>query len=222
MPHTQSRYQQDLGFTDGKIRAVPSQEIIAFGTTVLTRTAAGNINYAQAQSQAVTYELNISTLLARRLGFGEDLQEQYGSQSGAGIAASAQSRTYRPDQIGAMGAGQQLQPRTAFKTKGFRLVSFDVIYLIGTNPLSVHTCRLDQTLYPAAAAPVITPILASGANGLPTAASANIGITTVIPVVQPYFTTNDADLWLELAVTTPAGGTYTLWGFDIAFEFNNN
>jgi hypothetical protein len=219
MPHTQSRYMQDLGFTDGKIRAVPSQEVIAFGTTVLTRTAAGNINYAQAASQAVTYDVNLTTLLSRRLGFFEDIQEQFG---GAGIAGSAQVRNYRPDQIGSMNTAQQLQPRTAFKTKGFRFVSYDVIYQITTNPLSVHTTRVDQTTYPVAAAPLITSVLASGANGLATAAGANIITTTVTPAVQPYITLNDADLWLELAVTTPAGGSYTLWGFDVAYEFNYN
>jgi hypothetical protein len=226
MAHTEGRYMQDLGFTDGKIRAVPSQEVIAFGTTVLTRTAAGNINYAQAASQAVTYDVNLSTLLQRRLGFFEDLQEQFG---GAGIAGSAQIRDYRPDvrSTGAapagMSVGQQITPRTAFKTKGFRLISYDIIYQITTNPLTVHTTRVDQTVYTqGVAAPVITPVLASAANGLQTAVSANLYVTTVVPAVQLYFTLNDADVWIEEAVTTPAGGTFTLWGFDVAFEFNFN
>lgn len=220
MPHTQSRYMQDLGFTDAKVFCTPSQEIIPFGTTVLTRTAAGNINYAQAASQTVQYVVNIITLLQRRLGFSEDLQEQFG---GGSIAGSAQIRDYRPDVRAGMATAQQLQPRTAFKTKGVRLISFDVFYLIGTNPLTAHTCRIDQSVFTAGqAAPTITSVLASGANGLATAASANMYVTTVTPATQTYFTLNDAGLYLELNVQTPAGGTYTLWGFDVAFEFNYN
>ena len=219
MPHTQSRYQQDLGFTDGKMRATPQQELIAFGTTVLTRTAAANINFAQAISQTVNYDVNVTTMIMRRLGFSEDLQEQFG---GTGIPASAQTRAYRPDQIGAMNTAQQLQPRTAFKTKGFRLISYDVIYQINTANLTAFTTRVDMTTYPAAAAPVITSLLTSGVNGLSTTFGANIITTTVTLPVQGYFVTNDSDLWIELTAQTGGSGTLTLWGIDVAVEFNYN
>src|SRR5260221_13722024 len=143
MPHTQSRYQQDLGFTDGRV-------FLGFGDFVwyvlaqaaVARNAAGNwsINHVAADN-TTNYAANLTNALIRRTGFGEDLQEQFG---GTGIPASAQPQIYRPDVIPAMAAAQQLQPRTALKLKGLKLLSFDVIYLITTAALVAHTCRVDQ------------------------------------------------------------------------------
>src|SRR5271163_187839 len=137
MPHTQSRYQQDLGFTDGKVFAGPG-DVFVTGTAGAATSNAPGFSLLFPNSAASHIGINLTQQIMRRLGFFEDLQEQFG---GAGIPASAQIRTYRPDVIGAMSAAQQLQPRTAFKTKGIRLVSYDVIYQITTNPLTVHTTR---------------------------------------------------------------------------------
>src|SRR5258707_6389602 len=116
MPHTQSRYQQDLGFSDGRVflgvgDLVPNS--VANG--VVTRNAAGDWSVNQAASLAVIYAGNLTNALIRRTGFGEDIQEQFG---GTGIPGSAQPQVYRPDVIPAMNTGQQLQPRTALKLKG--------------------------------------------------------------------------------------------------------
>ena len=87
MPHTKSRYMQDLAFSDARIRLAPSQELLAFGTATLTRTAAGNINFAQGASLTNQYTANMTSVLIRRTGFFEDLQEQFG---GLGIPPSAE------------------------------------------------------------------------------------------------------------------------------------
>lgn len=213
---------QDLGFTDGKIFCEPSQEIMAFGTFTLTRNAVGNYVYAQGSSLTNQYVVNLSNAIARRLGFFEDLQENFGSQSGTGIAGSAQTRTYRPDQIGSMSAGQQLQPRTAFKTKGFRLISLDVIYNVGTLALTSINNTLVQTVFANNVAPAVTTLLASGANGLSTAVQANPYVTTIVFPTQTYFTLNDASVYFEIVPITPATSTFNLWGFDVAYEFNYN
>lgn len=218
MPKTQSRYQQDLGFTDGKL-FVGAQELLVNGTTVKTRTAAGNWNYAQGNSQTVQYAVNVADLIMRRTGFTEDLQEQYG---GSGIAGSAQVRTYRPDQIGSMNTGQQLQPRTAFKTKGFRVTGYNVIYTIAGATLTAHTTRVDSLAFVNNVAPAASVVLASGANGLATLVQAQPYVTVVSIAGATYFVTNNASYTIELNVQTAGGGTYVLYGIDVTLEFNFN
>jgi hypothetical protein len=217
MPHTEGRYMQDLGFTDAKVFAGAGDVVFTGGPPVLTRVPPGY--FLAVPTAATTFiAVNAAQLLARRLGFFEDLQEQFG---GAGIAGSAQSRTYRPDVIGAMSAAQQLQPRAAFKTKGFRLISVDVIYTITGAALTTNLIRIDSVQYVNNVAPANTVILASAANGLQTAVQAQPYVTTVTPAVQPYFTLQDGALWIDLAMTV-AAGTATFFGFDVSFEINFN
>lgn len=223
MPKTQSRYQQDLGFTDGKVRGTVGDLVFTGATLAVTRVAAGQwgIVLGTPAAQANTFAINVANQILRRTGFGEDLQEQFG---GTGIPGSAQPQFYRPDVIGAMAAAQQLQPRTALKTKGYKLLSFDVIYLIGVAAATSSTCRVDQTTFTNNVAPVTTSILASGANGLQTATQAQQYVTNVqIPVAQQiYRTLADTDVWIEVVITGAATTTLTFYGMDIYCEFNFN
>ena len=219
MPHTQSRYMQDLGFTDGIVMFGP-QEILPFGTTTLTRNAAGDISYNQGASQTVQYAINLADGQLMRSGFFEDLQEQFG---GSGIPASAQFQG-RPDTLGAMSALQQLTPRTALKIKGLLIQSVAVVYRIDTNPLTAHTARLDKTVFANNVAPAITSVLASGANGLATAAQANPYVTE-IPLAagqQIYRITDLSEYLFEISAQTPAGGAYRLYAVRMKVTFNFN
>ena len=223
MAHTEGRYQQDLGFSDGRIFFGPGDlnVIVSGGTAPLTRNAAGDISYNLANSSTVVFLANVTQQILRRTGFSEDLQEQFG---GTGIAGSAQPSPYRPDLIGAMNTGQQLQPRTAFKLKGFRLLSMDVIYSIAGAVATTNTIRVDQTLFVNNTANAITAVLANGANGLATATQANPYVTNV-PLAagqQIYRITADQQLWIELNVATGASGTYKLYGLDCLVEYNFN
>lgn len=223
MPHTQSRYQQDLGFTDGRIRASAGDIVFTGATLAVSRVAAGQwgIALGTPAAQANTFAVNVTQQILRRLGFGEDLQEQFG---GTGIPASAQPQLYRPDVIPAMSGLQEITPRTALKIKGFKLLSFDVIYSLGVLAATSHTCRVDQTQYVNNVAPAITSVLASGANGLQTATQANPYVTNV-PLAanqQIYRTLADGDLWIEDVITGAATTTVTFYGFDLIVEFNFN
>lgn len=223
MPHTQSRYQQDLGFTDGKVRGTVGDLVFTGATLANTRVAAGQwgIVLGTPAAQANTFALNVSNQILRKTGFGEDLQEQFG---GTGIPASAQPQFYRPDVIGSMNTGQQLQPRTALKTKGFKLLSFDVIYQITTLAATTSTCRVDQTIFANNIAPAVTSVLASAANGLQTATQANPYVTNVsIPAAQQiYRTAADMDLWIEVVITGAATTNLTFYGIDCYIEYNLN
>lgn len=219
MPHTESRFQQDLGFGDGRFFISPIQFDVS-GTTVMTRNAAGDWSLNQAATQTVFYAVNLTSML-RRVGFGEDIQTQFG---GTGIPGSAQVSPYRPDVIASMSTAQQLQPRTALKQKGVKILSFDVVYLISAVNLTTNTARIDQTLFVNGVANAITSVLAVGANGLQTAFSATPYVTNVpLPAAQQIYRTSvDQELWMELNIVTPAGGTYRLYGVDVNFEFNFN
>jgi hypothetical protein len=215
---------QDLGFTDADIFA-GAGDVIFTGTAGVTTRVPPGYNLVFPNTSTSFIAVNIAQLLLRRLGFFEDLQEQFG---GAGIAGSAQVRDYRPDVRGTgaapagMNVAQQLQPRSAFKTKGFRLLGIDVIYSIAGAALTTHNLRIDSVQYFNNLAPINTVVLANGANGLQTATQAQPYVTEVAVPVLPYFTLSDAALWLEVAIATTGAGTYTFFGFDIDLEFNFN
>lgn len=220
MPHTQSRYQQDLGFTDARV-FLGLGDLVNSANGVLTRNAAGDWSYNQAASLAGIYAANLTNALIRRTGFGEDLQEQFG---GTGIPASAQPQVYRPDVIPSMNTGQQLQPRTALKLKGLKLLSMDVVYLITGAALTLHTIRVDQSNFANNVALAPSVVLANAANGLATAVQANPYVTNVPlgAAQQIYRNSVDSELWIEVAATTQAAGAYRLYGFDCLCEFNYN
>lgn len=217
---------QDLGFPDGKMFLGPGEIVWDVAAqAAVSRAAAGQWSVAHVVAANTTnFAVNVTQAVLRRLGFGEDLQHQFGSQAGTGIPASAQPQFYRPDVIGNMNTGQQLQPRTAFKVKGFKLLSFDAVYSIGTAALTTHTCRVDQTIYVNNVAAATTVVLASGANGLATATQANPYVTTVpIPAnQQTYRISNDMALWIEIAANAAGTTVYNLIGIDCAVEFNFN
>jgi hypothetical protein len=222
MPHTKSRYQQDLGFNDARVFAGAGDVVFATtagGPFVLTRVAAGDWSIHSPVATTGIIAVNITQSILRRLGFFEDLQEQYG---GGGIAASAEYQG-RPDTLGSMITGQEIQPRSALKVKGFKLNSFDVIYTVGVVNLTALTCRADIVQYiDEGAAPAPVNILPSAVNGLDLTQDAT---TTAINVAIPapaYSNLADQALWIELAVQTAATGTFDFRGFDCLLEFNYN
>lgn len=222
MPHTKSRFMQDLGFNDVRIRANAGDLVFIGATLAISRVAAGQwaVVLGTPAAQANTFAVNVTQLLARRLGFFEDIQEQFG---GAGIPGSAEYQG-RPDTLGAMNTGQEITPRTAFKVKGFKILSFDAIYSLGVANATAHTCRVDQTLFVDNVAAATTAVLASGANGLATAFRANPYVTNVpLAAAQQIYRINaDQDVWIEDVITGAATTTVTFWGFDINLEINYN
>jgi hypothetical protein len=231
MPHTQSRYQQDLGFTDGRVRIGPGDLVFTGANLAISRVAAGQwgVVLGTPAAQANTFAANLTQAIMRRTGFFEDTQQQFGpanpnSPTATAIAGSAQVRYYRPDVIPAMNTGQQLQPRSAFKAKGFKIRSIDAVYSLGVANATAHTMRVDQTVFVNNVAPAITSLLASGANGLATATQAQPYVTNVPIVTTPdqYIILPDTDVWIEEVITGAGTTTVTFYGWDVAFDFNWN
>lgn len=222
MSHSKSRYMQDLGFTDGQVFLGPGEIVWDVAAqAAVARTAAGQWAVSHvAAANTTNFAGNLSQAILRRLGFFEDLQEQFG---GAGIPASAEYQG-RLDTLPAMSTGQPITPRTAFKVKGFKLIKFDVIYSIATANLVAQTVRVDQTQYFNNVAPVTTPVLAVAANGLAIVTQAQPYVTQVVlPVAQQiYRTLADMALWIELGVQAAGTSVYNLIGIDCNVEFNFN
>jgi hypothetical protein len=222
MSHTKSRYMQDLGFTDGRIFCGPG-DVVAIGSTAapaVTRNAVGDWSLTRTSAGAETLNIavNVMNQVLRRTGFFEDLQEQFG---GAGIPASAEYQG-RPDTLASMALGQPITPRTAFKLKGFKLLSIDAIYRVTVANLTTNTLRVDQALQANNVAPAVTAVLA--ATGIPTVVQANPYVTNVaLPAAQQiYRITPDQELWAEMTVAIPNTSKLDFYGFDLLVEFNFN
>jgi hypothetical protein len=222
MSHTHSRYQQDLGFTDGRIFCGPG-DVVAVGSTaapVVTRNAAGDwsLTRTSAGAETLNIAINLTQQIIRRTGFPEDLQEQFG---GAGIAGSADFQG-RPDTIPAMNLGQPITPRTAFKVKGFKMLSVDVIYRVTVAGLTTNTLRVDQTLFVNNVAPAVTAVLAP--TGIPVATQVNPYVANVpLPAAQQvYRIAPDQELWIEMTIAIPNTSKLDFYGFDSLIEFNFN
>ena len=238
MPHTSSRYQQDLGFNDAYLLFTAETVVNGGGTQALTRNAAGDISQNIGASVTAIMDIPMSQGIISRTGFFEDTQNLFGStfggglggqaagsgSAGTGVAGSAQPSPYRPDVIAGMASLQQITPRTALKLKGWKPIQMKVIYLITGAALTGHTIRVDKVVYANNVANAISSVLAVGANGLATATQANPYVTTISFAAnqQVYQPSDLQSMWIELAPTTQAAGAYRFYGIEFQFEYNFN
>jgi hypothetical protein len=219
MGHTEGRFTSDLGSTDNVLFMGPNECLVS-GTGVVTRNAAGNWSINQAQSLTVIYAFELTQANFIRTGVGgPGGQEQFGGTGVTGPLAAPLG--YPP-----FSAASQLTPRSTYIPKGININSLSLVYFVGTTALTSQVCRLDSTLFANAAAPVITNILASAANGLVVTASANDYVTAVtgLPAsfagANAYLITPTTKWTLEITVVTPASSTYQLFGLSIGATIN--
>jgi hypothetical protein len=242
MPHTHSRYMQNLEFFDARIFAGPGDLVntTTGGTSALTRTAAGNYNYAISASTTTFFALNLTNMILRRTGMFEDLQEQFGPSNqlvpaASAIAGEAEIQLYRPDQVPSMAKGQQITPRPAFKVKGFRLLGFDTIYTVTGAAFGTLSSRVDMEVFTNNVAPAITNIVPLAANNLVNVVQANPYVTNYTltlgqeqAISNPvggypgYLILPDQELWLELDVVTGGAASGIFYGFDCLIGYNFN
>lgn len=227
MSRTGGRYEQKTPNTDGflPIGAADFSSVGA-GANTLTRNAKGDVSLNMAASLVGVWTTSLSGLIYR-LGQQPFLQEQFGTAAGVAGPTSV-ANTSDPDaNIGPppQTGTKVIIPQTGFVPKGVKIVDITLHYLIGTNPLSLHTMGLSQTVKPVSGTPgalVVTDVLANAANGLATAANANPQ-STKAAITSPVFTVADlSELILEVDATTPAGGTYRLYGATVHLQFNYN
>lgn len=215
MPHTSGVYQQDTPFTDGmdNFPAITmATSFVAATDAVLTRNAAGSWSWNQIASKTNIYAINLNGL-GQRLGFAQDVQEQFGGSVGPIAAAGRPPFT---------GATQLVPPTTNKLPKGVRITDFVVNYLVGTNPLTAMTCRYDRVVYAENVAPAVTNILASAVNGLLLTVNNFHSVKVTGLAAQTFEITDLSSLWFEFSVQTPAGGTAQIHSVTVHYSFNPN
>lgn len=225
MSRTNSRIESSQPNTDALIYISAYDLMTSFAAAtdaVLTRNAAGDWAYNQIASKTNIYAIPFGQILAR-LGLAPDVQEQFGTALGVAGPSAVANTGYpgavegRPPFTGAT----HLNPQTGFKAKGMNLLDVVFHYQITTNPLTAHTCRVDKCVYANNVANAITAVLATGANGLATAAQANPYSTKVV-VNAGFNVTDQSYLIVEQSVQTPAGGTFRNYGMTVHVSFNYN
>lgn len=214
MPHTSSRYEQEQGFGDG-ILICGIEDMTGFGTVTKTRNAAGDISYNMGSSLTGQFCINVGQVI-QRTGLSDSFLQQFGgsgpSQDSGGQGIYGTDYTGNPETV-----------RTTNFKKGLKLKGFKVYYQIGTLALTTHTCRVDKVSYADAAAPTITNILASAANGLTTATSVGKVVQVNLAAAEQIYRVNDMEeLIIEISPVTPATSTYRIYRVELLLEFNFN
>lgn len=247
MPHTRSRYMQDMGFTDATISIDAPMDafIVSGGSTSNVRNAAGDNAVLAPASATTTFGFDLLNGLMCRTGFNEDIQDAFGSTFGSGLggqpagpggpgtgipgSADVQGRPGdytlpgQPQPPSGMATLQELLPRTGFKLKGIKPMMVFVIYKVLTGAATTLTCRLDSTTLANGVAVAPVSLLASGANGLVNVAAATPYVTQIlIPNANYYQVTDFTQLWFEITVVEPAVNTFQLYGIKLHCSFNFN
>lgn len=241
MPHTSSRYQQDLGFVDG-MSSFSVNEITGIGAGItLVRNAVGDFAYVAPVSATTVFVINLLDTVLRRSGAVEDLQNLYGSGFGPGTGQPGSGDPQGRPGSAALGDGfilpgtpqpasqmsvlQEITPRTAFKIKGFKPLSINVIYKVLTGAATSITASLTLTTFRNAQAVAAgqSNLLVAGQNGLVNVAAATPYVTNIpLPNAQFYQITPLSQLWFELTVVEPAANTFQFYGIDLLCEYNYN
>lgn len=227
MSRTQGRLEQKLPVTDAYLPLDASDFFsVGAGASTLTLNAKGDVSFNMAASLAGKWICSLTGLIYRK-GMLPYLQTQFGTAASVAGPTSV-ANTSDPD--ASIGPPPQtgvlsITPQTGFTPKGIKIVDIVLHYLIGTNPLSVHTMGLSKTVKPVSGTPgalVVTDVIANAANGLATAANANPQ-STLIQVVSPTFNVTDlSELIIEVDATTPVGGTYRMYGGTVHLQYNFN
>jgi hypothetical protein len=118
-------------------------------------------------------------------------------------------------------SANQFTPVTAPRPKGLYVRAIYPVYALAGAAATTNTIGLQKTVFAPNVAPVVTAILATGANGLATATNAQPYITP-IPIPTPaMLVTKYASYQLSWSLTTPGGGTAVIYGvfLDVAYNY---
>ena len=223
---TEGRWEQESAFPDLQIFLGADQWTdFAAVSTLPAAPSAGLIYKTVPNSAAAKFFITPEPALLRSGVYATPAfdQEQFGTAAGV-PGPSAVANTSGPlglppgfppittanlttvaGSIAGTGTGIQRGPIP----KGVQINSIDVIYQVLGLAASVATVGLTKTTFANLTAPVVTNIIALGANGLPTAIGAQPQVTTVT-VATPAMIVPTADTQIVLNVNLTAGATGTV------------
>lgn len=216
MAFTKGRWEAYTQHTDGTEYAI--LPLIASGTVGFAKVAAGD--YAATIGSAITAELVYKMPAIIRYGEPHLEDTLLASQATTGPSYEQYNPpTGPPYTIPGLSANDPLPV-----LKGVKLKSIDVIYSVGTDPLTSITVGIYAKQDMNGQAPTITTLLAQAANGLSTAVTAERNVTNVaIPAsAQAFIVTEDTVITVEIDITTPTGGSANIFGVVFNYDFNFN
>ena len=234
MSQTQGRWTAKTPFPDLQFFVGFNDLVDTSAHAVLASQGIGLIDHTLGASLAATFFSNVKPYLRTGVyATSQYDQEQFGTAASQ-PGPSTVSRTNGPDAepfpnspyyqgfpptVGSSmatlaGAAAGPQP------KGIQIDSIDVIYAVTGAALAAITIGLVKTVFTNAAVPATSNIIPLAANGLSTVISANPYVTNV-PVAAPAMITDaDAEVILNLNVTTAAGGAAIIYGVVFHCHYN--
>jgi len=240
MPHTDGRWTQGTSNPDLQlfIGALKFKDLAGLATTPASIATPGLIWQLVPAGDASIFTVDLAELMLRSGVYATPAydQEQFGTAAsvpGPSIVANTsgplaipgsgtpnfQGFPPTPSALMATLAG----PSTGPAQKGIQIDSVDVIYQVLADATAVAaTIGLTKTTFSNLAAPVVTNLIALGANGLPVIIGAQPQVTNVAVTIPAMIVASDTEVLLNINLTGGTAGTIKFFGAVIKAHFNLN
>lgn len=234
MSHTDGRWTQGTSVPDLQQFIGADEFALLGGTAPLPSTIAtpGLLFRTVAAGSAAIFAKSLSELLLRSGVYATPAydQEQFGTAA-AQPGPSSVSGTSGPlalqqgqppvlaSQMGTVIGGVQTGPIP----KGIQIDSVDVIYQVLADATAVAaTMGLTKTVFKNLTAPVVTNLIALGANGLPVVIGAQPQVTNVAVASPAMIVASDTEVLLNINLTGGTAGTIKFFGAVVKAHYNLN
>jgi hypothetical protein len=233
MSHTDGRWTQGTSVPDLQIFIGADEFALLGGTAPLPATIAGPglLFRTVAAGSAAILAKSLSELFLRSgvLATPAYDQEQFGT------AAAQPGPSSVAGTSGPLALKQGMPPMTASQMatvsggnsgpsgKGIQIDSIDVIYQVLADATAVAaTIGLTKTVFANLAAPVVTNLIALGANGLPVIIGAQPQVTNVLVGTPAMIVAADTQVLLNINLTGGTAGTIKFFGAVLKCHYNLN
>jgi hypothetical protein len=240
MPHTDGRWTQGTSNPDLQlfIGAQKFKDLAGLATTPATIATPGLLWQLVPAGDACIFVAELDELMLRAGVYATPAydQEQFGTAASQ-PGPSSVSGTSGPLAIPGSGTpnfqGFPPIPSALMATlagpvsgptqKGIQIDSVDVIYQVLADATAVAaTMGLTKTTFSNLAAPVVTNLIALGANGLPVVIGAQPQVTNVLVPTPGMIVAADTEVLLNINLTGGTAGTIKFFGAVIKAHFNLN
>jgi len=228
MSITEGRFEGNTSFPDLQFFLGFDDFIDTSGNAVNATQGAGLVSQTLAASLAATLFSNVEPWLRTGVYASSYDQEQFGTAAGVAgptTVANTSGPLALPPGIPPILAANLPTLGNAQRgpiPKGMQIDSVDVIYTVTGAALTGATIGLTKTVFANNTAPVVTNLIALGANGLPTAVQAQPYVTNVAVGTPAMITSADAEVVLNVNLTTQAAGSAVFYGVVFHCHYNFN
>ena len=228
MSITEGRWEGNTSFPDLQIFVDTTWFNNIGGTSTIATDGAGSLYAALGNSAVGAWYANLALFLRTGVLASSYDQEQFGTAAGVAgptTVANTSGPLALPPGIPPILAANLPTLGNAQRgpiPKGMQIDSVDVIYTVTGAALTGATIGLTKTVFANNTAPVVTNLIALGANGLPTAVQAQPYVTNVAVGTPAMITSADAEVVLNVNLTTQAAGSAVFYGVVFHCHYNFN